>query len=105
MSDNRFTNMPPVEVDELLEPIIPEFLEKRMRDCELIRNLLAEGNFDEIRIIGHRLKGTGGSYGFDEVSEIGERMELASLVADERVILDEVQQLYDYINQVKIVYV
>jgi HPt (histidine-containing phosphotransfer) domain-containing protein len=105
MSNKTFTDMPPIEVDEILSPIVPEFLEKRRRDCELIRNLLAKGDFNEIRVIGHRMKGAGGSYGFDEVSEIGERMELASLTADEQTIQAEMERLSNYLKQVKVIYV
>ena len=98
---NRFT----VEIDDVLSPIVPEFLSNRRGDCALIRQLVGEGNFSEIRRLGHRMKGTGGSYGFDDISEIGEAVEEASLAADQETILNQVQRLSDYLDRVSVVYV
>lgn len=98
---NRFT----VEIDDVLSPIVPEFLSNRRADCALIRQLLCEGNFCEIRQLGHRMKGAGGSYGFDDISEIGEAVEVASLAADQETILSQVQRLSDYLDRVSVVYV
>lgn len=94
-----------VETDDALRPIVPEFLGNRRGDCALILQLLGEGNFSEIRRLGHRMKGTGGSYGFDAISEIGEIIEEASLVADQETIRKEVQHLADYLDRVSVVYV
>ncbi len=94
-----------VEIDDVLRPIVPEFLSNRRGDCELIRQFLGEGNFSEIRRLGHRMKGTGGSYGFDAISEIGEIIEEASLATDQETIRNEVQRLSDYLDRVSVVYV
>ena len=59
----------PVEIDRELSVVVPGFLENRQLDCGLIERLLAEGAMSEIRTLGHRMKGSGGSYGFDEISE------------------------------------
>jgi len=71
----------------------------------LIRQLLDEGNYDEIRLLGHRMKGTGGSYGFDAISDIGEMIETASLAADRETIRVQLQRLEDYLQRVSVVYV
>jgi len=55
-SDQR-TDSLTVEVESVLEPIVPDFLANRSSDCELIRQLLDTGAFAEIRTIGHRMKG------------------------------------------------
>jgi HPt (histidine-containing phosphotransfer) domain-containing protein len=94
-----------VEIEEILGPIVPEFLSNRRIDCTLIRRLVGEGNFGEIRRLGHRMKGTGGSYGFDAISEIGEIIEKAALAADQDTIHNEVQRLSDYLDRVLVVYV
>lgn len=94
-----------VEIESELSPIIPEFLEKRRNDCTLIQQYLDAGAFSEIHILGHRMKGAGGSYGFDYISEIGEILENAALVADREAIGSAAQQLADYLKRVAIVYV
>ncbi|MBC7961743.1 MAG: Hpt domain-containing protein [Steroidobacteraceae bacterium] len=94
-----------VEVDSILESIVPEFLGNRKKDCELIRQLLDKDDFHEIRTLGHRMKGAGGSYGFDLISEIGEIVENAALKADHETIRAEIQRLADYLERVSVVYV
>lgn len=94
-----------VEVDSEVESIVPEFLENRKKDCLLIARLLEEGSFGEIRTLGHRMKGAGGSYGFDDISEIGELIEEASLAADKESVRRAVSRLRDYLERVVAVYV
>lgn len=94
-----------VEVDQELAPVVPVFLEKRLMDCVLIERLLLEGDLAEIRTLGHRMKGAGGSYGFDEVSDIGETLECAALVHDVDTIRRAVERLRNYLARVSVVYV
>ena len=103
-SDQR-TDSLTVEVESVLEPIVPDFLANRSSDCELIRQLLDTGAFAEIRTIGHRMKGAGGSYGFDDISEIGEIVENASLIGDQETIRTAIQRLEEYLGRVTVVYV
>lgn len=105
MNNSDGTDKFTVEIDDVLSPIIPEFLNNRRGDCTLIRQFVGEGNYSEIRHLGYRMKGAGGSYGFDEISEIGEAVEEASLAADQETILNQVQRLSDYLDRVSVVYV
>lgn len=103
-SDQRMDTLT-VEVESVLEPIVPDFLANRSSDCELIRQLLDTGAFAEIRTIGHRMKGAGGSYGFDDISEIGEIVENAALKGDRETIRTAIQRLKEYLGRVAVVYV
>lgn len=94
-----------IEVDSELRPIVPEFLENRKKDCQLISSLLEAGSFSEIRTLGHRMKGAGGSYGFDDISEIGEAIEEAALAGDNKAIGNAVMRLSDYLERVTVRYV
>ena len=94
-----------VEIDSEVQSIVPEFLENRKKDCLLIGSLLAAGAFSEILTLGHRMKGAGGSYGFDRISEIGEAIENAAQAADKETIVRSVQQLAEYLERVVVVYV
>ncbi len=104
MNNSECSDIIKVEVDSILEPIVPEFLDNRKNDCELIQQLLTRNEFEEIRILGHRMKGAGGSYGFDQISELGEIMENASLKADRKTIRSVAQRLADYLERVTVVY-
>lgn len=94
-----------VEVDVEVQSIVPEFLENRKKDCLLIARLLEEGDFSKIRTLGHRLKGAGGSFGFDDISEIGEDIEKAALTADKDTISGRIMRLSAYLQRVVVVYV
>lgn len=94
-----------VEVDIEVQSIVPEFLENRKKDCMLIGGFLEGDSFSQIRTLGHRMKGAGGSYGFDYISEIGEAIEEAAMVADKEIISSAVMQLSNYLERVVVVYV
>ena len=61
-----------------LLPLIPGFVHRKERDLEQLAVLLEHAEFDAIRNIGHRLKGSGAGYGFMSLSEIGGGLESAA---------------------------
>jgi HPt (histidine-containing phosphotransfer) domain-containing protein len=105
MNETPYTGTISVEVDSEVRSIVPEFLENRKKDCLLISNLLGVSAFSEIRTLGHRMKGAGGSYGFDDISELGEVIEEAALGGDKKTIASATLQLSDYLERVVVLYV
>lgn len=105
MSDTVTCNEIAVEIDSELLPIIPDFLESRWNDCALIMQLLEAGNYEEISILGHRLKGAGGSYGFDAISDIGADLEHAAIRQEREAIFRSTELLQNYLERIKIIYV
>ena len=105
MTVKQYPDSITVEVDSEVQSIVPDFLENRKKDCLLISTLLAGEAFSEIRSLGHRMKGAGGSFGFDDISAIGEVIEHASLASDKVTICSAVLQLQSYLERVKVVYV
>lgn len=53
--------------------------------------------------MGHSMKGSGGGYGFDAITAIGNSLELAAKEQDETAIRDMVGELSDYLKRVEIV--
>jgi hypothetical protein len=51
------------------------------------------------------MKGSGGSFGFDEISAIGEALEISALVADADGIRSAVGRLERYLARVSVVYI
>ena len=92
-----------VYVDPDLEDLIPDFLENRRNDVVVISRLLDEGEMDEIRRLGHSMKGSGGGYGFYEITEIGKAIEEAALSGNKDEIARMKDYLADYLGQVKVV--
>jgi len=93
-----------VYVDSDLEDLVPGFLENRQRDVETIRALLQEGNLTEIQRLGHSMKGAGGGYGFDEITEIGKQLEEAAKAGETETVNRLTEQLKSYLSSVKVVY-
>lgn len=93
-----------VQVDPELEPLIPGFLNNRNRDVQSLREALSSGAVDEVKSIGHNLKGVGGGYGFDRITELGAELEEAALRNDNTVIEGLIADLEDYLRRVDVIY-
>jgi HPt (histidine-containing phosphotransfer) domain-containing protein len=97
-------NAIPVHIDQDLEAIVPGFLENRRRDVQILENALQENNLAEIRTIGHRMKGDGGGYGFEAISQMGDALEQAAAREDREAIRRQTAELVDFLARVTVVY-
>ncbi|MGH7146395.1 MAG: Hpt domain-containing protein [Nitrospiraceae bacterium] len=97
-------NVITVRVDPGLEEIVPGFLENRRRDVQRIETALQQDDLNTIRVIGHRMKGDGGGYGFDAISTIGDSMEQAAAREDRDAIRRHAAELIDFLARVTVVY-
>ena len=93
-----------VLIDQDLEEIVPGFLENRRGDVQTLERALKENDLRAIHLIGHRLKGDGGGYGFDAISVIGGVLEQAAAREDRDVIRRQIAELIDYLARVTVVY-
>ncbi len=93
---------PVVYVDPDLEELIPGFLENRRADVERILVAVDAGDLSAVEAIGHSMKGTGGGYGFDYVSEVGARLEALARSGDGHGIRRAVEALAEYMRDVTI---
>ena len=93
-----------VHVDADLEAIIPRFFELREEDILLINESIEKNDFETIRRLGHSMKGAGGGYGFDYISELGRAMEEAAKKEDKAEIKEWTLKLKDYLDNVEVVY-
>ncbi|MBE9528850.1 MAG: Hpt domain-containing protein [Proteobacteria bacterium] len=96
-----------VSIEEDLEDIVPGYLENRTRDVASIERALEAGqaeDYDSVRVIGHSMKGTGGGYGFDELTNIGARIEVAGKAEDRAGVQKGLEELSEYLRRVKVVY-
>ncbi len=67
-----------VVVDEDLSAILPKFLDNVRRNPAAIAEALSRDDYDAIRSLGHKMKGTGGSFGLPQISELGDQLERAA---------------------------
>ena len=102
---NRYAKGPiPVYIDQDLEEIVPGFLENRRRDVQTVETAMQQNNLAQIHIIGHRMKGDGGGYGFDAISIMGAALEQAAAREDRDAIRRHTAELVDFLARVTVVY-
>ncbi len=93
-----------VTIDADLEDIVPVFLATKEKDIKKMHDALLAGDYETIRLTGHSMKGSGGGYGFDTISEIGRRIEQASLAQNNNDIEDSIKELDSYLKRVEVEY-
>ncbi len=102
--NRRAVNVITVYIDPGLEGIVPGFLENRQRDVQALETALQENNLAQIRMIGHRMKGDGGGYGFDAISTMGAALEQAAAREDRDAIRRHIAEFIDFLARVTVVY-
>ena len=93
-----------VRVDSELKEIMPGFLEGLREDINSIRQALGNDDYRSIREMGHRLKGVGGTCGFDAVTEIGGDLEKSAKNMHPDEIREALEMFESYLEQVDVVY-
>ncbi len=93
-----------VKVDPDLEDIIPGFLQNRQGDIEAALDALEKSDYETIRILGHNMKGAGGGYGFEVITDIGSAIEEAAKNNDADEIRKSLGELSTYLEQIEIVF-
>jgi signal transduction histidine kinase/CheY-like chemotaxis protein len=88
------------KVDPDLMDLIPGYVQNRFRDVEACRARLQGARFEEIRILAHGMAGSGGAYGFDEITRIGRAMELAARAGDGAACAKAIDELDGYVRRV-----
>jgi CheY-like chemotaxis protein len=68
----------PVRVDPALKPLVPEFLRAMDENAIAVSEHLRREDFASIRNLGHRMKGDGGTYGFEALASLGARIQSAA---------------------------
>ena len=71
MTDSAYT----VVIAKDLADLVPTFMSNRKKEFETLRTALAAFDFEQLRQLGHRMKGVGNSYGFSRISELGKSIE------------------------------
>lgn len=92
-----------IRVDEEIKEAAVKYLEKRESDEEKITTMLAAGDYEGIRVAGHRIKGSGGMYGFIKISEIGATIETAAETHDDSAIRINATAISEYVKNVEVI--
>lgn len=91
-------------IEAELEPIVPSFMQNRLKDVETIATALQQQDFATIARIAHVMKGVGAGYGFDYVTEVGIALGNAARAEEPTEISRQLKFLSHYLEHVIIVY-
>ena len=70
----RTESVPPI--DPVIAARVPIFLQNRRMDVGIMLSALGLGDLPTVRRLGHNMRGTGASYGFQAITDIGAAIEL-----------------------------
>lgn len=89
------TQKDPKKLDQLLQEMKQDYLEALPKKIVLLEKLTKEKNWDQINTEYHKLKGTGKTYGFPEISKISEHLESLSAKKETQItmLFDQATQL------------
>jgi HPt (histidine-containing phosphotransfer) domain-containing protein len=93
-----------VTVAKDLEDLIPVFMRNRHKELDALRVALAAADFEQLRQLGHRMKGVGNSYGFARVSTLGKVIEDGARSGDRATLQASISEYGDYLSKVQIAY-
>ena len=93
-----------VKVSKDLEDLIPTYLANRKKELDVLRQALEAGDFEQIRQIGHRMRGVGVSYGFDDVTALGKLLEDGAKTGDKSALQTHVDTYGQYLSNLRITY-
>ena len=92
-----------VRAEPKFADLIPMFLQNCRKNAIAMRNALDRGDFETVEILGHGMRGAGGSYGFQPITDIGAALEQAAESADTNASRKWVGELSRYLDRVEIV--
>ena len=93
-----------VTVARDLEDLVPTFMKNRGKELDTLRAALGAGDFEQMRQLGHRMKGVGNSYGFEKVSQLGKHIEDGAKAGDRGALETSLAEYADYLARVHVVY-
>jgi len=93
-----------VYIDSDLEGLVPTFLANRKVDIEKMVAALEQWDFAALRDLGHQIKGSGGGYGFDMVSQYGRLIQETAEAENAEECQGWVYGLAEYLENVQVVY-
>jgi len=93
-----------VTVPKDLEDLIPVFMSNRKKELDALRVALAAADFEQLRQLGHRMRGVGNSYGFAQVSDFGKHVEDGARSGDRALLESTIARYNEFLSKVQITY-
>jgi HPt (histidine-containing phosphotransfer) domain-containing protein len=75
------------------------FIQNRLEELPVLQTAVTERNFEQIRPIGHRMKGLAGCHGLDAIGAVSGAMEEAALQQDASGVSAQLTKLTEALRQ------
>ena len=94
----------PVVISGDLADLIPDYLSSRRSEVGRLEAALSEKNFELVSSLGHKLRGSAGSYGFHYLSEIGKLLEEKGKAQDSVALRKSLLDYRHYLSKLEVSY-
>lgn len=84
---------------EIPEELAQNYLRRRMEDLNHLERALMAGDYKSCEEIGHRLKGSARTYGFDELEHLASSLEEDALKKDKISLTEDVNEFRTWVNK------
>ena len=93
-----------VSVPQMIQSLVPRYLQDQRGVATSILVALEQRDYQTVQELGHKMRGSGGSFGFDLLSRIGQNLEEAAQSRDRDAIRHWHHELSRYLDRVEVVY-
>ncbi len=97
--------MPKVQVEKELEEIMPTFLKNRVNDISTLKAMLTNHDLAGIKKLGHKVSGSSGGYGFNELGRIAKDLELSAENGNLEKVTTLVEDFINYVESIEVEYI
>ncbi len=94
-----------VYVDELLQELIPSFMENRRNEFVELEKFFSQKDYEALAKLGHKLIGTGYNYGFQKLGDLASDLEKAGKNKDEASARRAIDGIRRHVQNVEVVFV
>jgi HPt (histidine-containing phosphotransfer) domain-containing protein len=92
-----------LRIDPKFADLVPVFLHNCRQNVVPMLDALDRGDFRTVENLGHGMRGAGGSYGFQIITDIGAALEQAAESADTDASRNWVGELSRFLDRVEII--
>ena len=93
---------PAFTIDPDIADLVPGYLARTAQQLEEARASIEASRFEELATIAHKLKGTGGSFGFEAITAFARQLEDAALAHDAAEASESLDRLRDFVERVTV---
>ncbi len=87
-----------IDIPAGLETAAQRFIQSRKDEMPYLRQLAAQENFAQLRILAHNMKGTGSSYGFPDLTRLGSLIESSAKEQNTALLTEQLIELSKYVQ-------